>query len=117
MFKKVLGIGLAASLLVGAPAFADVNLSSNHQGAQIIDVFEDAEMVTVIGTLELQPIYYLVAPGPNDPLYLLKIVTSSGNEYYLCAPLEDYVMYEGETVSVTGPMRNSRIFNFSFQLF
>ncbi len=116
MFKKVLGIGLAASLLAGTPAFAAQNFSNEVKQNSIIDIIEDAEMVTIIGTLELQPIYYLVQPGPNEPLFRLKVVTDSGKQYFLNAPVESFEMYEGKTVYITGFMKNSLIFNFYFNV-
>lgn len=116
MFKKVLSVTLATSLLIGTPTFAAVNLTDEGQKTSIIDVFKEAKMITVVGKLELQPIYYCVAPGPNDPLYMLKIVTDSGKEYYLAAPVEEYEMYVGKILSVKGLMRNSTIANFSFEV-
>ncbi|WBW99034.1 hypothetical protein [Oceanirhabdus sp. W0125-5] len=117
MLKKLLGISLSASLLIGTPAFAAINSSNQGQVNSINDLSEKAKKVTVTGTLKLQPIYYLVEPGPNDPLYIVKLVTRSGEEYNLKASAEQFKIHEGKTMQVSGLMKNSTIFNFIYKVF
>ena len=113
MFKKVLGIGLTASLLIGAPAFAAVDSTNDGNSTSTTINSEKTQLITVTGTLEREGMCYIPGMVGEMPLYTFKVVTESGEVYYLQGTDEKsgYEIYEGTTVTVRGFLNGINISN------
>lgn len=110
--KKAICIAMALSCFLGASSFTAVNAhAAKSQGKEVINTKSGrSELVTLDGVLVVSHIYYIVAPGPNDPVYSYSIRTKSGKTYYINTPGyagDELAKYNGEEITIVGIVNSS----------